>query len=78
MAEKQVVEFIKTERAKGIPDDTIRIMLTANGWEVHEIAEAYLSLDSNAHIKKTSVGDKIFYTILIIIGIAVIVWLLVY
>jgi hypothetical protein len=40
MITPEIISYIKTERAKNIPDATIKANLLANGWNEKDIAEA--------------------------------------
>jgi hypothetical protein len=67
MAEHKVVAFIKGERKKGVPDETIKIMLAANDWTAHDIAQAYISLDSPAGKRRSAIKRTIIFLVLLAI-----------
>ncbi len=66
MAKNELIKFIKSERKKGIPDETIRIMLTANGWTVRDLEQVYDSLDGtstkrrNAHMRHSFLASSVY------------------
>jgi hypothetical protein len=78
MAEDHVITFIKEERAKGVPDETIKIMLDANGWSLNDITRAYRSLSTNQDGNKMSKKHKILWGVLLVIAVGIIVWFFVH
>lgn len=81
MATDPLLEFIKTERSKGVSDETIRIMLTSNGWSSHEIGQAFLYLDDAPPVPmyaaKSQSKKRLYWIVSIIVVVLIIVWLLV-
>lgn len=81
MATDPLVEFIKAERSKGVPDETIRIMLTSNGWSSHEIGEAIIDLDDAppvpSYAGKSKLSKRIYWFVAVFAVLVIIVWLVV-